>query len=366
MLMRYSRVGVIAITAILAAIEVRAYDGVQPDARPEGESTLPEKGLADEVRRRVTEGSVDSAIDLLSGVAATAERDAALAVLLGSSAYQARSRSQGDLVRRAMEAGRSGKVDVARALFGAATRIRTASPPEEQALAGILAELEIPELAPPQGANSSQMDLAEFARRWANILAGQDDLDFEMAEYAKSIERESLCGPELDAFEQADCSKFQHGLRRAIKEGFRRRLIVSRPSVSGEYNIAAARWRMSVRLNGFGNQIFGIGSPFQMETPRVCEMFCGGTMLCQEKERGERFDIPMAPAEARSVVKSYADAFTAIVAAEIVREGSRRLSSCATTHGPPSAFARPYYVYRVVGVRLTNSSGQTWATGIFK
>lgn len=339
---------------------------VEASASAEPESTPSGKVVVEELQRRVSTGAIDAALDLLSETAPSEERDAGMAILVASPAYQSRYRKQQELQRRALEAARAGKIDIARALFGAASVIRTASALDEQGLTDAIASLEVPDLTPPPGATSSQMTLNKFAPRWANVMAGREDLDFELAEYAKSIAREKLCGSYLDPFERADCAKYQQVLRKAINEGFRRRVLVGRPRVFGEYTIEAAKWKMSVPLNGFGDQMFGIGSPFQLETPKVCRMFCGGTMLCQERERVERFTIAMPASEARGVVKTYPDRFTATVAAEIVREGAHRLTSCGSNFEAPTASLRPFYVYRIIGVRVTDGAEQVWATGIYK
>lgn len=230
-----------------------------------------------------------------------------------------------------------------------------------------LAELVAPDIAAPGFAESNYMNLAQFAPAWVAATAGTTELDFELAEAGKAIERESVCNENLDPFEKVDCSKYQVRLRAAIKEGFRRRFIIARPSVHAGCAIGSARWTISVPINGLGDQLFGTASPFQLATPGVCQDGYGGTKLCREERRFESFYISMSAQDARPIVKAFGDTFKTTVAAEIVRDGAHRLWSSGNSLQRPHAVSHWFAVYRIAGVLVEDGSGQAlYTSGIYK
>lgn len=367
------------ILALAVSAPVRAEDetpakapettGLQPTPNDEAQEveTAARDAALREFRTQLKKGRLDEALDTLTSLPESPQRDAAIGLLASSPTYQERTRRQKDALKQAMDAARAGRIDLARARQAAGARIRTVTPPEQAAVDQALTGLVPPDIAHPEFAESYIMSLAQFAPAWVAASSGTTDLDFELAETGKAIERESVCNENLDPFEKVDCSKYQVRLRAAIKEGFRRRFIIAHPSVHAEYVIGSARWNISVPINGFGDQLFGTASPFQLATPGVCQDDYGGTKLCREERRYERFNISMSAPDARPIAKTFGDTFKTTVAAEIVRDGAHRLWSSGNSLQRPQGYSRWFAVYRIVGVLVEDGSGRAvYTSGIYK
>ncbi len=287
-------------------------------------------------------------------------RDAA-ALFRGSQKYQGLLLRQDAIVKKAMAAVKKGRLDEARLLFDEASALPTLEPPDRAQLNQLMNSLAVPDMRPRGGASSGTMGLREFGDHWAGVLRGSEELVFDLASYAKTIQHERLCDNDLDAFEREDCATYKKLLRQAISDGYRRRFVVAHPHVEGDYVIRAGQWALLVPLD-----FRSLGSVLFPSPPSVCpDRFLGGTTFCSDPAKPYRFSVPMPPADARPVAKTFPGSLTATVVGEVVSEGSRVLVQAPV--GLMSGSKGPvwYGVYRVVGIKVQDGVRVLVRTGVF-